>query len=114
MSLGLVRREPRAGRREVGLHVTAAGARRLQIALRARADAVQALVAPLPPAERRQLAELTGKALRGGTRRRDEADIACRLRLGGLRAGLPGRRLGGASGAAAAVIVACTAAPRDH
>ena len=79
MSLGLVRREPRAGRREVGLHVTAAGARRLQIALRARADAVQALVAPLPPAERRQLAELTGKALRGGTRRRDEADIACRL-----------------------------------
>ena len=91
VSLGLLRREPRAGRREVGLHVTAAGARRLQIALRARADAVQALVAPLPPAERRQLAELTGKALRSGTRRRDEADITGAGFCSALHRAGPGR-----------------------
>ena len=87
-----MRREPRAGRREVGLHVTAAGARRLQIALRARADAVQALVAPLPPAERQQLAELTGKALRSGTRRRDEADITGAGFCSALHRAGPGRR----------------------
>lgn len=76
---GLLRREPRPGQREIGLHVTTAGTERLEMALRARADAVRALAAPLAPAERRQFAALADKALRGGTRQLDESEIACRL-----------------------------------
>jgi DNA-binding MarR family transcriptional regulator len=79
VTLGLVRREKAPGRKEVALHVTASGEARLQQGLTARATAVQTLVESLSTAEQTQLAALVGKALAGGTRRRKEADIACRL-----------------------------------
>lgn len=79
VALGLVRREKSPGRKEVALHVTARGEARLQQALRARASAMQSLIESLSAAEQKQLADLIGKALAGGTRRREEADEACRL-----------------------------------
>ena len=77
--LGLLRRERQPGRKEVFLHVTAAGEARLGRGLAARATAIRALVQPLSPSEQEQLAALVGKVLTGGVRRRDEADVACRL-----------------------------------
>lgn len=77
--LGLLRREKSPGRKEVALHVTARGEARLQRALRARATAMESLIESLSAAEQKQLADLVGKSLAGGTRRREEADEACRL-----------------------------------
>jgi DNA-binding MarR family transcriptional regulator len=79
VTLGLVRREKEPGRKEVALLVTVSGEARLQQGLAARATAMQALVESLSAAEQTQLATLVGKALAGGTRRREEADVACRL-----------------------------------
>jgi DNA-binding MarR family transcriptional regulator len=79
VAAGLLRREKQPGRKEVFLHVTAGGQARLRQGLEARARAIQALVEPLSAGEQTQLAALAGKVLAGGTRRRDEADVACRL-----------------------------------
>jgi DNA-binding MarR family transcriptional regulator len=78
-ALGLLRREKQPGRKEVSLHVTAAGEACLRQGLAARAAAIRTLVEPLSAGEQRQLGVLAGKVLAGGTRRRDEADVACRL-----------------------------------
>jgi DNA-binding MarR family transcriptional regulator len=77
--LGLLRRERSRGRREVDLYVTPAGESRLRQGLEARETAIRALLEPLTEEEQRQLAALIVKALAGGTRRRADADIACRL-----------------------------------
>lgn len=79
VALGLLRRERHPRRKEVSLHVTADGEARLHQGLQARAAAVQALVEPLSAGEQERLVALIGKVLAGGTRRRDEADVACRL-----------------------------------
>ena len=78
-ALGLLRREKRPGRKEVSLYVTAAGEACLRQGSAARAAAVRALLEPLSAGEQRQLGVLAGKVLAGGARRRDEADVACRL-----------------------------------
>jgi MarR family transcriptional repressor of emrRAB len=79
VTLGLLRREKQPGRKEVFLHVTANGEARLHQGLEARAATIQALVEPLSAPEQDQLATLVDKVLAGGVRRRDEADVACRL-----------------------------------
>lgn len=77
--MGLVSRERAQGRREVSLRLTVAGETRLARGLRARASALEMLLAPLSESERAQLAALSAKALAAGTRRRRDADVACRL-----------------------------------
>jgi DNA-binding MarR family transcriptional regulator len=77
--LGLLRRDKHQGRKEVFLHVTSGGEDRLRRGLEARATAIRALVEALSEGEQEQLGALIGKALAGGSRRRDEADVACRL-----------------------------------
>lgn len=79
VTLGLLRRERHAGRKEVSLHVTADGEARLHLGLEARAAAVRTLLEPLSAGEQRQLGVLAGKVLAECARRRDEADVACRL-----------------------------------
>lgn len=76
---GLVRRERLEGTRAVGLYVTGAGEARLRRGLRARRTAIEALLEPLTEGEQRHVIALIGKALRGAERRRDDADVACRL-----------------------------------
>lgn len=71
--------EKHQGHKEVFLHVTAGGEDRLRRGLQARAIAIRALPVVLSESEQDQLGALVGKALAGSTRRRDEADIACRL-----------------------------------
>jgi hypothetical protein len=68
-----------AGQREVEITLTDAGRRALASGLDARAEALQALLAPLSDSDQRQLIELISKALAAGTRSRDAADVACRL-----------------------------------
>lgn len=79
VALGLLRREKSPGRKEVALRVTASGKARLQQGLTARASAIEGLVESLSAADQERLAALLGKALAGGSRSRDEADVACRL-----------------------------------
>ncbi|HEX3830713.1 MAG TPA: MarR family winged helix-turn-helix transcriptional regulator [Solirubrobacteraceae bacterium] len=76
---GLLIRERTAGRREVALRLTAAGEACLSHGLRARAASLETLVAPLSPDEQTQLVKLIAKSLAHGRRRRDQADVACRL-----------------------------------
>ena len=78
-SSGLLRREKSPGRRDVALYVTEAGEALLGRGLGARARAIEGLLEPLSAAERSRLAALIAKALAGGTRRRHEADVVCRL-----------------------------------
>jgi DNA-binding MarR family transcriptional regulator len=75
----LIERTRTPGRKEVALHVTRAGKARLGRGLKARAGALAALLEPLSDAEQTELTTLVAKALAGGRRRRQEADIACRL-----------------------------------
>lgn len=77
--MGLLIRERTPGRREVALHLTAAGAARLRRGLRARAAGLETLVASLSPSEQTQLVELIAKSLAQGSRQREQADVACRL-----------------------------------
>jgi DNA-binding MarR family transcriptional regulator len=75
----LITRDHRAGQREVEITLTDAGRRALASGLDARAEALQALLAPLSDSDQRQLIKLISKALAAGTRSRDAADVACRL-----------------------------------
>jgi DNA-binding MarR family transcriptional regulator len=77
--LKVVWREKTPGRKETALHVTQAGARVLAQGLWARQAAIRAIIEPLAPDEQEQLTALIAKALAGGSRRRVDADIACRL-----------------------------------
>jgi DNA-binding MarR family transcriptional regulator len=77
--IGLLKRERTPGRREVALHLTAAGEARLREGLRARAASLETLVAPLSPNEQTQLVKLIAKSLARGRRQRGQADVACRL-----------------------------------
>jgi DNA-binding MarR family transcriptional regulator len=76
---GLLRREKAPGRREVALHLTAAGEARITQGLRARAGGLETLLAPLSSNEQTQLVQLIAKSLAHGNRRREQADVACRL-----------------------------------
>ena len=78
-SLDLVTRIRGQGRREVALHLTADGRDRLRCGLAARSAALASMVAPLAPAEQAQLIALIGRAMAGGRRRREQADVACCL-----------------------------------
>ncbi len=77
--LGLLARERTPGRRDVPLHLTRPGHARLRRGLTARAATLETLLSPLSPPEREQLIELLSKSLARGRRRREEADVACRL-----------------------------------
>ncbi len=78
-TLSLVQRERLPGRREVALYVTRAGEARVARGTRARAAAIDGLLAPLTVQERGQLVRLVRRALAAGPRSRDAADVACRL-----------------------------------
>ena len=78
-ALELLRRERQPGRKEVFLHVTSAGEARLDQGLEAQAAAIRRLLEPLSASEQEQLSALVGKVLAGGVRRRDQADVDCRL-----------------------------------
>lgn len=77
--MGLIARERARGRRQVALCLTRTGEARLDRGLRARAAALETLMAPLSASEQTQLVTLIAKALAGGRRRRRDADVACRL-----------------------------------
>lgn len=76
---GLACRDQQSGRREIGLHPTAAGVQCLDRALRARAEATQELLCPLSLKEQEQMANVASKALRRAERQRGDADVVCRL-----------------------------------
>lgn len=78
VSAGVVTRQAIAGRREVELCATSAGARRLERAQHARAASLVDLLQALTPAEREQLIGLADTVLRAGSRARREADVVCR------------------------------------
>lgn len=77
--LGLLARERTPGRREVPLRLTRPGHARLRQGLRARAATLETLLSSLSPPEREQLVRLLSKSLAQGRRRREQADVACRL-----------------------------------
>jgi len=74
----LLDRAPRPGGREVALTVTADGQDRLDRGAVARSAAVDAIIEHLTPDQQTTLAELADAMLRGGSRERRDADIACR------------------------------------
>jgi MarR family transcriptional regulator, negative regulator of the multidrug operon emrRAB len=76
---GLVRRRQGADRRSVAVALTPAGRRAAEGAARARAEALEAALAALDPAERAELARLHEKILFALTDGRAAAGHICRL-----------------------------------
>jgi DNA-binding MarR family transcriptional regulator len=76
---GLLDRVRPAGRKEVALRLTRPGKDALRRGVEARSEALASLLEPLSDRERARLLALVAKALAGGRRQRQDADVACRL-----------------------------------
>jgi MarR family transcriptional regulator, negative regulator of the multidrug operon emrRAB len=79
VAAGLVRRREGADRRSVAVAITPAGRKAAERAARARAEALEAALAALDPAERAELARLHEKILATLTDGRATAGHICRL-----------------------------------
>ena len=77
--LGLIRRTPTSGRREIALAVTAQGARAVTRGTAARARAIDMQMTGLSAVDRDAFMALAARALSGQSHTQDEGDEACRL-----------------------------------
>ena len=76
---GAIERQPGRDGRSVALTLSTQGRRRVRAILEARRAVLAGALAPLTPAERRELGSLLEKVLAGLTRDAEHADQVCRL-----------------------------------